>query len=145
MACCPHPSASLEQDALDELRKNRSNLDLHVPLLSEFTRVHWHVLYSERKLDGQTAKLHHLAHAEPDGNRPDIPRRRGEVGQDITRVEDVPALAEEDRRDGLQIHLVRIGPAVLAADGPPLLREHTDEVLFGEVAYDHAGSELPLA
>ena len=104
-----------------------------------------HVLHCELNLDGQTAKLHHLAHAEPDGNRPDIPRRRGEVGQDITRVPEAPALAEEDRGDGLQIHLARVRPAVLAADGSPLLREHADEVLLRKVARHDTGSELPLA
>src|SRR5262245_15656263 len=92
--------------------------------------MHWHVLHRELNLNGQTPKLHDLAQAEPDGDRPDVLRRRGPVGQDITRVPEAPALAEEDRRDRLQVHLVGIGPTMLAADGPPLLREHTDEKLL---------------
>ena len=97
--------------------------------------MHRHVLHRELNFDGQTPKLHHLAQAEPDGDRPDILRRRGPVRQDITRVPDAPALAEEERRDGLQVHLVRVAPAVLPADGPPLLGKHANEELLREVAY----------
>src|SRR6266496_695767 len=101
--------ASLKQDALDELRNDRSDLDLHVPLLSGYPRMHRHVLHRELNFDGQTPELHHLAQAEADGNRPDILGRRGPVGQNITRVAEAPALAEEERGDGLQVHLVRVG------------------------------------
>ena len=100
--------ASLKQDALDELRNDRSDLDLHVPLLSGDPGMHRHVLHRELNLDGQTPKLHHLAQAEPDGDRPDVLRRRVPVRQDITRVPEAPALAEEERGDGLQVHLVRV-------------------------------------
>ena len=127
-------SASLEQDALNELRNDRSDRDLHVPLLSGYPGMHRHVLHCELNLDGQTPELHHLAQAEPDGNRPDVLRRRVPVRQDIARVPEAPALAEEDRRDGLQVHLVRVAPEVLAADGPPLLGKHANEVLLREVA-----------
>ena len=94
-----------------------------------------HVLHRELNFGGQTSELYHLAQAEPDGDRPDVLRRRGPVGQDIARVPDAPALPEEDRRDGLQVHLVRVGPAMLAADRPPLLGKHTDKELFREVAH----------
>ena len=40
-------SSLLEQDALNELRNNGSNLDLHVPLLSGNPGMHRHVLYRE--------------------------------------------------------------------------------------------------
>ena len=59
-------------------------------------------------LDGQTPKLHHLGQAEPDGDRPDILRRRIPVHQDITRIPEAPALVEEERGDGLQVHLVSV-------------------------------------
>src|SRR6187551_2061019 len=72
-------SASLEQDALDELRNDRSDLDLHVPLLSGDAGMHWHVLHREINFDGQTPKLQHFGQAEPDGDRPDVLRRRGPV------------------------------------------------------------------
>ena len=101
-------SASLEQDALNELRKDRSDLQLHVPLLSGDPGMHRHVLQRELNFDGQTPKLHHLTQAEPDGDRPDIVRRRVPVGQNITRIPEAPALAEEDRGNGLQVHLVRV-------------------------------------
>ena len=101
-------SASLEQDALDELWNNRSDLELHVPLLSGYPGMHGHVLHRELNFDRQAPKLHHLAQAEPDGDSPDVLRRRSPVRQDITRVPDTPALAEEDRRDGLQVHLVGV-------------------------------------
>ena len=87
---------------------------LHVPLLSGDPGMHRHVLHRELNLDGQTPKLHHLAQAEPDGDRPDVLRRRVPVRQDIARVPEAPALAEEERRDGLQVHLVRVAPEVLA-------------------------------
>ena len=59
--------------------------------------MHRHVLHRELNLDGQTPKLHHLGQAEPDGDRPDVLRRRVPVRQDITRIPEAPALAEEDR------------------------------------------------
>ena len=37
--------------------------------------------------------------------------------------------------DGLQVHLVRVVPEVLAADRPPLLGKHANEELLREVAY----------
>src|SRR4026207_1947252 len=142
--CARYRSGSLEQDAFDELRKDRSDRDLHVPLLSGDSGMHRHVSHRELKLDWQPPKFHHLAQGQPNWDSPDILRRRVPVGQDITRVPDAPALAEEDRGDGLQVHLVRIGPAVLAADGPPLLWKHADEELLGEVTYHGSRSELPL-
>jgi hypothetical protein len=132
-----HLSRSLEQDALDELRNDRSDRDLHVPLLSGDSGMHRHILHRELKLDGQTAQLHHLSQTQPDGDRPD-------VGQDITRLPHAPALAEEDRCNGLQVHLVRVGPAVLAADRPPLLWKHAEEELLREIAHYDTGSHLPL-
>ena len=107
--------------------------------------MHWHVLHRELNFNGQTPKLHDLTQAEPDGDRPDIVRRRVPIRQDITRVPEAPALAEEERRYGLQIHLVRVGPAMLPADGPPLLGKHANEVLLREVACHDAGSKLLLA
>ena len=89
--------ASLEQDALDKLRKDRNDKDLHVPLLSGDPGVHGHVLHRELKLDWQLPKFHHLGQAEPDGDRPDVLRRRIPVRKDIARVPEAPALAEEDR------------------------------------------------
>src|SRR5262249_23312468 len=97
----PHCPASLEQGPLDELREDGCDLDLHVPLLAVLG-MHGHVLQRERELDGQPPQLHHLAHAHADGHRPDVPGRRLPVRQDIARVEDVPALADEERRDGLE-------------------------------------------
>src|SRR5262245_18879443 len=97
--------------------------------------MHRHILNRELNFDGQTPQFHHLAHAETDGDRPDVLRWRIPVCQDITRVADAPTLAEEDRRDGLQVHLVGVGPTMLTADGPPLLGKHADEELLGEVAY----------
>jgi len=143
--CARHRSASLEQDALDELRNHRGDRDLHVPLLSGDSGMHWHVLHRELKLDGQTPQLYDLTYAEPYGHRPDVLRRRGPVGQDITRVADVPAITEKNRGDRLQIHLVRVGLAVFPADGPPLLRKHADEELLRKVAHHRARAELPLA
>lgn len=96
-------SASLEQDALDKLRNDRSDLHLHVPLLSRDPRMHRHVLHRKLNLDGQAPKLQHLAQAEPDRNRPDVFRRRGPVSQDVTRVTDAPALTKEKRGDRLQV------------------------------------------
>ena len=106
--------ALLKQGALDKLRKDRNDKDLHVPLLSGDPGMHGHVLHRELKLDWQRPKFHHLGQAEPDGHRPDVLRRRIPVRQDIARVPEAPALAEEDGRDGLQVHLVRVGPAVHA-------------------------------
>src|SRR6478609_11860106 len=143
--CARHRSVSLEQDALDELRKDRSDRDLHIPLLSGDPGVHWHVLHSELKLDWQSPKFHNLAQGQPNWDSPDVLRRRGPVSQDITRVPEAPALAKEDRSDGLQVHLVRVGLAVLAADRPPLLGKHANEVLLREVAYHHSGPKLPFA
>src|SRR4030095_2460699 len=143
--CARHRSASLEQDALDELRYNGSNRDLHVPLLSGYPRVHWHVLHRELNFDGQTSQLHHLGQGEPDGERPDVLRRRGPVCKNIAGVPDAPALAEEDRRDGLQVHLVRVEPAVLPPDGPPLLWKHAEEDLLREVAHHDTRPSLPFA
>ena len=71
-ACARHLSTSLEQDALDELRKDRRDLHLHVPLLSGDPGMHRHVLHRELNFDGQTPKLHNLTQAEPDGDRPDV-------------------------------------------------------------------------
>jgi hypothetical protein len=70
--------------------------------------MHWHVLHRELNLNGQAPELYHLAQAEPDGNRPDVLRRRGPVGQDIAGVPDALALAEEQRGEGLQVHPVRV-------------------------------------
>src|SRR5512133_1064019 len=84
--------ALLEQDALDQLRNDRSDRDLHVPLLSGDPGVHGHVLHRELKLDGQTPQLCHLAYTEPYRHRPDVWRRRVPVRQNIARVADVPAL-----------------------------------------------------
>jgi len=47
-------SVSLEEDAFDQLRNNRSDLDLHIPLLSGNPWVHGHVLHCELNFDGQT-------------------------------------------------------------------------------------------
>ena len=140
-----HLLALLEQDALNKLRKDRSNRDLHVPLLSGDPGMHRHVLHCELKLHWQPPKFHHLAQAEPDGDRPDILRWRVPVSQDIARVPEAPALTKEERRNGLQVHLVRVLPEVLAADRPPLLWKHADEELLREVAYHHSGSKLPFA
>src|SRR4029077_19998848 len=137
--------ASLEQDALDELRKDRSDRDLHVPLLSGDPGVHGHILHRDLKLDWHPPKFRHLPQGKPNWDSPDARRGRGPVRQDITRVPDAPALAEEDRSDGLQVHLVRVGLAVLAADRPPLLGKDAYKELLREVAYHDAGSELPLA
>src|SRR5262249_48669312 len=134
-----------KQGTLDELRKDRSDLHLDVPLLSGDPGMHGHVLHREGKFDGQTPEFHHLAQAETDGDRPDIFRRRGKVSQNVAGIEDVPALAEEDGGDGLQVHLVGVGLAVLATDGPPLLIEHAYEVLLREVTYHDTRAELPLA
>src|SRR4030095_1861266 len=79
-------SSLLEQDALNELRNNRSDLHLHVPLLSGDPGVHRHVLHRELKLDWETPKLHHLAQTKANGDRPDIRRGRSPVCQNITRV-----------------------------------------------------------
>ena len=46
--------------------------------------MHWHVLHSELKLDGQTPKFYHLAQGEPNWDSPDVLRRRVPVSQDIT-------------------------------------------------------------
>src|SRR6266436_140397 len=81
----------------------------------------------------------------PTGTVQTFLRRRDPVGQDVTGVPDAPALAEEERGDGLQVHLVRVGPAVLAADRPPLLWKHAQEELLREVADHDTGPELPLA
>src|SRR5262245_211334 len=137
-------SPSLEQSALDELREDRNDQHLHVPLLA-VPGMHGHVLQRERELDGQPPQLHHLAHAHADGHRPDVPGRRLPVRQDIARVEDVPALAEEERRDGLQIELARIGPIAVAADREPLLGEHAEEEFLREVARHHSRPGLHLA
>ena len=59
--------ASLEQDALNKLRNDRSDRHLHVPLLSGDPGMHRHVLHRELNLDGQTPKLHHLAKPSPTG------------------------------------------------------------------------------
>ena len=107
--------------------------------------MHWHVLDRKVNLDGQPAELKDLAQAKSNRNRPDIFRRRGPVRQDVARVPETPALAEKDRRDRLKIHLVGVGPTMLAADGPPLLGEYADKEFLGEVAYHHARTELPLA
>ena len=92
-----HLSVLLKQGALDKLRKDRSDRHLHVPLLSGYPGMHRHVLHRELNLDGKTPKLYHLGQAEPDGDSPDVLRRRGPVRQDIARVPEAPALTEEDR------------------------------------------------
>src|SRR5262245_304238 len=97
--CNSRTFTSAKQGTLNELWKNRSNLDLDVPLLSGYPRMHRHVLHREGKFDGQTPEFHNLAQADSNGYRPDVFGRRGKVRQDITRVEDVPTLAEEDRGD----------------------------------------------
>src|SRR5262249_54647906 len=135
----------LEQDALDKLWNNRSDRDLHVPFLAINPGMNRHVLHRELNFDRQPPQLHHLGQAEPDGDRPDVLRRRSPVREDVTRVAEAPTLAKEDRGDGLKVHWVGIGPAVHAADGPPLLWEHADEVSLGEVAYHHGRAELPFS
>src|SRR5215208_5188598 len=107
--------------------------------------MHWHILHCELNLDWQAPELYHLAQTEPDGNGPDILRRRIPIRQDVTRIPKAPALAEKECGDGLQVHLVCVGPAVLPADRPPLLWKHAEEVLFGEVADHDTRPELPLA
>jgi hypothetical protein len=110
-------SASLEEDAFDELWNDRGNLELNVPFLSGNPGMHGHILHRELNLDRQTPKLHHLAQPEPDGDRPDVFRRCGPVRKDVTRVTDTPTVTKEERGDRLQIHLVRVWPAMLPADG----------------------------
>src|SRR4029077_13435259 len=78
--------ASLEQDALDELRKDRSDRDLHVPLLSGDPGVHGYVLHRELKLDWQPSKFHNLAQGQPNWDGPDILRRRSPVRKDVARL-----------------------------------------------------------
>src|SRR4029077_19367077 len=107
----------LEQDALNELRHDRSDRHLHIPLLSRYPGMHRHILHRELNLNGQTPQLHHLGQTEADGDRPDVLGRRVPVRQDIARVPEAPAFAEEDRGDGLQVHLVRVGLAMLPAEG----------------------------
>jgi hypothetical protein len=58
--------------------------------------MHGHVLRRELKLDGQTAKLHDLAHSEPDRDGPDVPGCPIPVRQDIAGVSQVPAITEKD-------------------------------------------------
>src|SRR6478752_9019826 len=108
-------STSLKQGAFNELRKDRSDLHLHVPFLSGDPEMHRHVLHRKLNFDWQTPKLHDLTQAEPDRHRPDVLRRRVPIRQDITRVPEAPARVPEDRCDGLQIHLVRVLPEVLPA------------------------------
>jgi hypothetical protein len=86
----------MKQRPFDELREDRRDLNLHVPLLSGNPEVYGHVLQRELKLNRQTPQLHHLAQADPDGHRPDVPRRRVPVRQYITRVPAAPALAKEE-------------------------------------------------
>src|SRR5262249_15143129 len=93
--------ASLEEDALDELRNDGRDLDLDIPFLSGVPRMDRHVLERELNLDGKAAQLHHLADADADRHRPDVPGRRLPVREDVPGVPDVPAAAEEDRRDPL--------------------------------------------
>ena len=107
--------------------------------------MHGHVLHRELELNGQTPKLDDLRQADANGNRPDVLRGRSPVRQDITRIPDAPALAEKDRRDGLQVHLVGIGPAMLAADGPPLLGKHADEELLGQITCHYTWPKLPFS
>src|SRR5262249_21849156 len=76
--------ASLEQDALDEFWNDRSDLDLHVPLLPVNPGMHRYVLHREGKFDGQTPEFHHLAQAESNGDCPDVRGRRVPIRQDIT-------------------------------------------------------------
>ena len=60
-------SASLKQGALDKLRKDRNDKDLHVPLLSGDPGMHRHVLHRELKLDWQLPNFTTLAKPSPTG------------------------------------------------------------------------------
>jgi hypothetical protein len=98
-------AASLEEDTFNELWNNRSNRDLHIPLLSGNPGMYGHVLHCELNFERQTPQLHHLAQPHPYGNSPDIFRWRGPIREDIARVPDAPTIAEEDRRNRLQVPL----------------------------------------
>ena len=73
------------------------------------------------------------------------PRKARSSSPGYCPVPEAPAFAEEDRSDGLQVHLVRVGLAMLPAEGHPLLGKHTDEELLCEVACHESGPHLPLA
>jgi hypothetical protein len=98
-------AASLEEDTFNELWNNRSNRDLHIPLLSGNPGMYGHVLHCELNFERQTPQLHHLAQPHPYGNSPDIFTWRGPIREDIARVPDAPTIAEEDRRNRLQVPL----------------------------------------
>jgi hypothetical protein len=59
--------ALVEKDAFDNLRKNRGDRDLHVPLLSGDPGVHWHILHRELKLDCQSPNFTTFLRASPTG------------------------------------------------------------------------------
>src|SRR5262245_21552571 len=103
--CSGVASSLLEEHSLDELRNDRSDLNLHVPLLAGVPGEHRHVLQPELELDREPAQSHHLADAETDGHGPDVAGRGLPVRQDVARVPDIPAVAEEDGRDGLKVEL----------------------------------------
>ena len=103
-----------------------------------------HVLAGELNLDWQPTEFRHFAQAQPEGHRPASSDGAFQLARILPEYP-TPALAEEDRGDGLQVHLVRVKPTVLAADRPPLLWKHAKEVLLREVAYHHSGPKLPFA
>ena len=57
-------------------------------------------------------------------------------------VPEAPALVEEERGDGLQVHLVSVKPTMLPANRPPLLGKHAKKPLLREVAYHDSGPKL---
>jgi len=103
------------------------------------------LLHRELKLDGADVQTSLPWTSRPRWERSTRPQTVRSSWQDVTRITDTPALSKEERGDWLQVHLVRVGPAVLAADRPPLLREYADEVLLGEVTHHQSGPKLPLA
>ena len=106
--------ASLEQDALNKLRKDRNDKDLHVPLLSGDPGMHRHVLHRELNLDWQTPKFHHLAKPSPTGT---VQTSSDGAFQFARILPEYPRLQPSPKKiecDGLQVHLVRVWPEVLA-------------------------------
>ena len=127
-------SASLKQDALDKLRHDRSDLQLHVPLLSGYPGMHRHILHRELNFDGQTPKLHHLAQAEPDGT---VQTSSDGAFQSARILPEYPKLQPSPKKTvamGCRFIWFVSCRQVLPADGPPLLGKHADEVLLREVA-----------